>query len=159
MHILNLIKKLKTNKKNHGEAAIVAVTSQNYRTVTKHAGLTRKLLVYEVNNKKIKEIERISLPKENALHTCKPSVKHPVDIADIIICGSCGEDFVSKMKARNINVSVATKADPIEAIKEYFANGEKLDTCDGPHQKVIKRHPNCPHNKDHEEPENIKTSP
>jgi len=135
---------------------IIAVTSQNYRTVTKHAGLTRKFLVYDVrcsdDNKtlaEIKEIDRISLPKEDALHSCKSGVVHLIDVADVIVCGSCGEGFIKKMSARDIAVSVATKSDPIEAIEEYLSDGERYDTCDGPQRKVVKRHPNCPHNKEH----------
>jgi predicted Fe-Mo cluster-binding NifX family protein len=77
-------------------------------------------------------------------------VKHPIDVANAIVCGSCGEEFIQNMCKRGIVVSVATKNDPIEAIKEYLAKGESHYTCDGPHQEVIRRHRNCPHNKENE---------
>ncbi len=157
MNIWNIIKGAMSMGNPSQGSMVIAVTSQNYRTVTKHAGLCRKLLVYRVQRdkdcksiKSINEIERISLPKENALYMCKLGIEHPIDVASVLVCGSCGEGFLKKMGQRGIAVSVATSGDPIEAIKEFLANGARHYTCDGPHQKVIKRHKNCPHNKEPE---------
>lgn len=147
---------MKSMENSAKDSLVIAVTSQNYRTVTKHAGLCRKLLVYNVkynedekNPVDINEIERIRVSKEEALHTCKPEADHPVDVANVLICGSCGEGFIRKMEGRDIIVSVATKDDPIEAIKEYLGNKERHYTCDGSHQTMAKRHRNCTQNKKH----------
>ncbi|MCK5374696.1 MAG: hypothetical protein KAJ40_05385, partial [Alphaproteobacteria bacterium] len=145
---------MENSTKNTEKSSIkIAVTSQNYRTVTKHAGLTRKVLVYDVQCSedgkiKIEEMKdaRIKLPKDMALNTCKQGVEHPIDIADVLVSGSCGEEFISNMARRGIIVSVTEKTDPVEAVKEFLENGTEHFTCDGPHQIKIKRHPNCLHN-------------
>ncbi len=46
----------------------VGVTSQNFRTITGHAGKTRRFIIYEADNEGIKEVERLDLPKEMAMH-------------------------------------------------------------------------------------------
>lgn len=47
----------------------IAVTSQNYRTVTPHAGKTRRFLVYDVSPDRVPtEVERLDLPRDMSLH-------------------------------------------------------------------------------------------
>lgn len=100
----------------------IAVTSQNFRTVTPHAGMTRRFLVYEAaEGGKPVEVDRLDLPKELSLHEFHAKGPHPLDAVDVIIAGSFGEGFATRMAARGI-VAVATDlTDPIEAVKEYLA--------------------------------------
>ena len=42
----------------------IGVGSQNFRTITGHAGKTRRFLIYEAGQAGIREIERLDLPKE-----------------------------------------------------------------------------------------------
>lgn len=46
----------------------VAVTSQNFRTVTGHAGKTWRFLVYEAEGAKVREVRRLDLPREQSFH-------------------------------------------------------------------------------------------
>ena len=47
----------------------IGVSSQNFRTITGHAGKARRFFVYELREDGIHEQERIDLPKEMALHS------------------------------------------------------------------------------------------
>jgi predicted Fe-Mo cluster-binding NifX family protein len=100
----------------------IAVTSQNFRTVTPHAGRTRRFLVYEAaEGGEPVEVDRLDLPKELSMHEFHADSPHPLDAVDVIIAGSFGEGFAARMAKRGI-VAVATDlADPVEAVKEYLA--------------------------------------
>jgi predicted Fe-Mo cluster-binding NifX family protein len=100
----------------------IAVTSQNFRTITPHAGRTRRFLVYEApEGGDPVEVDRLDLPKELSMHEFSADSPHPLDAVDVIIAGSFGKGFANRMAARGI-VAVATDlTDPVEAVKEYLA--------------------------------------
>ncbi len=104
----------------------IAVTSQNFRTVTGHAGKTRRFLVFEDGTGgEPKEMQRIDLPKGMAFHDFHGEGEHPVDVADVIITGGCGQGFVNRMAARGIRVVATSETDPVRAAKAV-AKGEPL---------------------------------
>ena len=99
----------------------IAVTSQNFRTITPHAGRTRRFLVYAVEGGDPVEVDRLDLPKELSMHEFHADSPHPLDAVDVIIAGSFGEGFATRMAKRGI-VGVATDlTDPVEAVKQYLA--------------------------------------
>ena len=100
----------------------IAVTSQNFRTVTPHAGRTRRFLVYEAaEGGEPVEVERLDLPKELAIHEFHAEGPHPLDAVDVVIAGSFGEGFATRLATRGIVAVATAKADPLEAVKEYLA--------------------------------------
>ncbi len=95
----------------------VAVTSQNFRTITGHAGRTRRFLIYEAGpDGTPREVERLDLPKEMAMHAW-PGGPHPIDVADVLITAGCGNGFVNKMAMRNIQVIRTAETDPVTAVR------------------------------------------
>ena len=104
----------------------IGVTSQNFRTVTGHAGKTRRVLVYSVDaNKQTVELDRLDLPKEMSMHEFTDVGPHPVDVLDALITGSCGAGFRRKMAARGIEVIATSETDPFLAVTSY-ASGKPL---------------------------------
>ena len=102
---------------------IVAVTSQNFRTVTGHAGKTRRFLLYRLDeNNQWQEIDRLDLPKEMSMHEFGTGA-HPIDVANILITESCGDGFIRKMQARDIKVIITEESDPLTAVKQAMAAG------------------------------------
>ncbi len=90
----------------------IAVTSQNFRTITGHAGKTRRFIIYQVdNNGAIEEIERLDLPKEMSMHEFQ-GTEHPIDAVDYLITQSCGPGFINKMKNHGIEVYTTEETDP-----------------------------------------------
>ncbi len=104
----------------------IAVTSQNFHTVTPHAGRTRRFLVYEsAAGGEPVEVGRLDLPKELSMHEFHADSPHPLDAVDVVIAGSFGEGFAAGMEARGIVVVATELTDPIEAVKEYLARQQK----------------------------------
>lgn len=100
----------------------IAVTSQNFRTITPHAGRTRRFLVYEAGEGgEPVEVERLDLPKELAIHEFHAEGPHPLDTVDVIIAGSFGAGFAARMMARGIIAVATDHTDPCEAVKQYLA--------------------------------------
>ncbi len=94
----------------------IAVTSQNFRTITGHAGKTRRFIIYEiVNNRPATEIERLDLPKEMSMHAFRGQ-EHPIDGIDYLITQSCGPGFIAKLKQRGIEVIITEESDPLTAV-------------------------------------------
>jgi predicted Fe-Mo cluster-binding NifX family protein len=100
----------------------IAVTSQNFRTITPHAGRARRFLVFEAEEgAEPKEIDRLDLAKELAMHDWHGTGAHPLDAVDVLIAGSFGEGFGQRMAVRGIVAVRTDKTDPIEAVKDYLA--------------------------------------
>ena len=82
----------------------VAVTSQNFRTVTGHAGKARRFLVFEAEGGDVREVERLDLPKETSFHELPGDAPHPIDGVDALVTGGCGQGFVARLARRGIRV-------------------------------------------------------
>lgn len=96
----------------------IAITSQNFRTITGHAGKTRRFLVFEAaQGVEPTEVERIDLPLEMSFHEFRGTGPHPIDSVDAIITGSAGPGFIRHLASRGIQVFVTSETDPRRAIR------------------------------------------
>ncbi|MDD3020016.1 MAG: NifB/NifX family molybdenum-iron cluster-binding protein [Alphaproteobacteria bacterium] len=108
----------------------IAVTSQNYRTVTNHAGKCRKYIIYEIDEANhANEIERLNLPQDLAFTNFRGE-SHPLDQVNVLLSLSFGREFLRKMKDRGITASIAKSDVIIEAIESYLKNGQTLPVFD-----------------------------
>ncbi len=97
----------------------IGVSSQNFRTVTGHAGKTRRFLIYSQNEQnKWVESERLDLPKEMSMHEFR-GLEHPIEVVDVLITAGCGNGFVRKMKSKGIEVIMTSETDPLSAVIQY----------------------------------------
>jgi predicted Fe-Mo cluster-binding NifX family protein len=102
----------------------IAVTSQNFRTITGHAGKTRRFLVYEVDESGVaSEVQRLDLPKEMSLHEYHGD-DHPVFTQDALITGGCGENLRNRMQAHGVRVVTTSTMDPLDAVQRFSRNEE-----------------------------------
>jgi predicted Fe-Mo cluster-binding NifX family protein len=100
----------------------IAVTSQNFRTITGHAGKTRRFLVYQVDGAGVaKEIQRLDLPKEMSLHEYHAD-DHPVFVLDALITAGCGENLHNRMQAHGVRVVTTSMTDPLDAVQRFSRN-------------------------------------
>ena len=85
----------------------IAVTSQNFRTVTGHAGKARRFLIYQPGSDGLPvESLRLDLPKEMSMHEFHSGGAHPLDDMDVVITGSCGAGFAQRLARRGVRVVV-----------------------------------------------------
>jgi predicted Fe-Mo cluster-binding NifX family protein len=118
---------------------LIAVASQNFRTVTGHAGKTRRFLVFDAApGRAPQEIDRIDLPKVQSIHEFKEQGPHPLDAVNVVIAGSAGPGFISRMATRGVCAITTSETDPVAAVQNYLAGSLA---------------PAAPHDHDHEDEE------
>lgn len=97
----------------------IAVTSQDYLTVTGHAGQTTRFLVYEAEaGSEPVETARLDLAEEETVHNFKGGA-HPLDGIEVLIVGSAGQCFIERMQARGVTTVAARGMSPGEAVSAY----------------------------------------
>ncbi len=119
----------------------IAVTSQNRKTITEHAGMCRKFWVYEVQNQTVAGKNLLELEKEQSLHEmahADRAATHPLDGVAILIAGSAGRGLRDRMAQRGVQVLVTTTTDPDQAVADWLAGRLALSTepphdCDEHH--------------------------
>jgi predicted Fe-Mo cluster-binding NifX family protein len=100
---------------------LIAIASQNFRTITGHAGMTRRFMVFNAEpGQPPQEVDRLDLPKEQAIHEFQGDA-HPLDAVQVVIAGSAGAGFVNRMAARGIKAIATAETDPVTAVVDYLA--------------------------------------
>ena len=105
----------------------IAVSTQNFRTITGHAGKSRRFIVYSAEpGQTPEELERLDLPKEMSLHEYHGD-DHPLFALglDAVITGSAGAGFQQRLGRRGIRV-IATAETDIQRAVAAAAQGEPL---------------------------------
>lgn len=115
----------------------IAFTSQNFKTITGHAGKTRRFLIYEVDEQgRAREVDRLDLPMEMSLHAYHGE-DHPLfqqGLAALVTQGA-GQGFIQRLARQGIPVHVTSDADPLR-VAALIAAGRPLS-------------PGLPHDHDH----------
>lgn len=133
----------------------IAVASQNFRTVSGHAGKTRRFLVFEAGpGQPAQEVERFDLPREMAMHDFHGEGPHPLDTVDAVIAASAGDGFARRMAARGVLAAVTEEPDPgraVEALLEQMRQNPPIpDFHLGLRQHHHHAHGGCGGNDDHD---------
>jgi len=98
----------------------IGVTSQNFRTITGHAGKTRRFLVFSLDPEGNRvETDRLDLPKAMSMHEFRGD-RHPIDDFDVLITGGCGNGFQQRMASRGVRVVTTSETDPEKAVTAVF---------------------------------------
>ena len=98
----------------------IAVTSQNRKTITEHAGRCRKFWVFDIENNKIVDRELLELPKKQAFHESSPHESHPLDGIDVLIAGGLGQGLIMRLELKGISGLVTKETDPEKAVLLYL---------------------------------------
>lgn len=103
----------------------IAVTSQNRKNITEHAGRCRKFWVFDIADNKIVDKALLELPKEQSFHDSSPHAPHPLDDVDILIAGGMGQGLVRRLERKGIK-GVVTKEDDPEAAVSLYLDGSLI---------------------------------
>ncbi len=104
----------------------IAVTSQNYRTVTGHAGRARRFIVFEADGQKpSREVERLDFDADMAIHGFDHRAAHPLDSMNVLITGGAGAGFIEHLAARGVLVVATEESDPGMAVEAFLAGRVK----------------------------------
>jgi predicted Fe-Mo cluster-binding NifX family protein len=112
----------------------VAVSSQNFRTITSHAGKSRRFMLFDIAaDGTITERQRLELPKGMSLHDTQ-GPDHPLFEQGLthLLTGGAGERFIERLAAHRIAV-IQTSATEIAPALQALAAGEALPPA-APHE-------------------------
>jgi len=98
----------------------IAVTSQNRRTITGHAGKCRKFWIYEIRDQKVTGKTLLELPIEQSFHEAAPQALHPLDEVQVLIAGGMGPGLHRRLAVKGIKALVTTETDPDQAVTAYL---------------------------------------
>ena len=117
----------------------IAIASQNFRTITGHAGRARRFFVYKVeDNNKFQALEPLDLPKEMSLHEYHGQA-HPLFEMDVVIVGDCGTGFIQRMASHGVKAITTAETIPVKAVEDFLAGkltpaAQTAHHHDGDHQ-------------------------
>lgn len=96
---------------------LIAIASQNFRTITPHAGKSRRFMIFSLEpGQPPHELDRLDLPKEMSIHEYHGDSAHPLHGVDVVIAGSAGPGFVARMAAHGVKTLATAETDPARAI-------------------------------------------
>ena len=112
----------------------IAVSSQNFRTITGHAGKSRRFIVYEADGGEApREVQRLDLEPGMSMHDYRGD-DHPLFALGLqaLVTQGAGQGFVQRMAQGGIRVYATSESDPLAAVARVAA-GEPLPAA-APHE-------------------------
>jgi predicted Fe-Mo cluster-binding NifX family protein len=100
----------------------IAVTSQNRRDVTEHAGRCRNFRVFDVESGRVTGRSLLELPRDASLHDSSPHAEHPLDGVNVLITGGMGEGLQARLARKGIAAVVTAERDPERAVLLWLAD-------------------------------------
>ncbi|MCU7959812.1 MAG: nitrogen fixation protein [gamma proteobacterium symbiont of Bathyaustriella thionipta] len=98
----------------------IAVTSQNKKTVTQHAGRCRKFWIFEIQNHAITDKSLLELTKDQSFHDSSPHQPHPLDNIDLLITAGMGQGLVRRLQSKGIKSLISHEKNPEKAVFLYL---------------------------------------
>ena len=99
---------------------LIALTCQNRRDITLHAGQCRKFLIYPVQGSQIGEPRLLELPIEASLHNSVAGQPHALDGVGCLVSGGMGDGLRRKLAQRGIQTCLTTERDPLVAVQRHL---------------------------------------
>jgi len=107
----------------------IAVTSQDFHTVTGHAGRAHRFILFDSQGAKPAiEVGRLDLDESKAIHGFDPAAAHPIDGTDVVITRGAGAGFVRRLAARGVLVVATDESNPLKAAEAFLSGHTKLAT-------------------------------
>ncbi len=98
----------------------IAITSQNRKTVTGHAGKCRKFWIYKIDGKTVLGRELLELPIEQTFHESAHGASHPLDGVDVLISGGMGGGMRNRLRQMGIAAAITAETDLEKAVTGWL---------------------------------------
>lgn len=98
----------------------IAISSQNRKTITGHAGKCRRFWIYDVEDQRVVAKNMIELELEQTFHEGHGHGPHPLDGVDTLISTSMGTGMYARLQAKGIAGVVTNETDPDTAVAAYL---------------------------------------
>ena len=103
-----------------GETFKIAVTSQNRKTVTEHAGKCRKFWVYEIKAGAVVGKQLLELLKDQSLHETAPGEAHPLDEVSVLLTTGFGAGLQQRLARKGIEAMMTEEKTPDAAVEAFL---------------------------------------
>ncbi|MDY0208528.1 MAG: NifB/NifX family molybdenum-iron cluster-binding protein [Pseudomonas sp.] len=105
----------------------IAVTSQNRKIITEHAGRCRKFWIFTVDDNQIIDKQLLELGKEQSFHESSVHEPHPLDDIDLLITAGMGSGMVRRLGRKRIKGLITKEEDPETAVTLYLKGELKAE--------------------------------
>ncbi|MGD9887679.1 MAG: NifB/NifX family molybdenum-iron cluster-binding protein [Halothiobacillaceae bacterium] len=99
---------------------LIAITSQNRKTVTGHAGRCRKFWLYPVENGQIGERRLVELALEDTFHGGGRGMPPGLEDINVFISQGMGEGMVHRLQRQGVEAWVTKETEPDMALRAYL---------------------------------------
>jgi len=103
-----------------GKAMQIAVSSQNRKAITEHAGKCRKFWIYKIDKGEISDKRLLELPVEQTLHASNQQLPGPLAAINVLISGSIGAGLHHRLMQAGIQPIITTEGTPDMAVAAYL---------------------------------------
>jgi predicted Fe-Mo cluster-binding NifX family protein len=103
----------------------IAVTSQNRKTITDHAGKCRKFWIYEVEKGIVGDKKLVELSIEQSFHASHHQLAEPLAGINVLITASMGAGLHQRLMQSGILPVLTQEESPDNAVNNFLEN--KLD--------------------------------
>lgn len=100
----------------------IAVTSQNRKTITEHAGKCRKFWIYDIEKGEVAEKRLIELPMAQSFHASHHELAEPLADINVLITASMGAGLHQRLKQNGILPVVTLEDNPDAAVSAFLEN-------------------------------------
>ena len=119
----------------------IAISSQNRRSITGHAGKCRNFWIYEISAGQVTGKQLIELERTQSLHESAHCLAEPLSGINVLISGGMGEGLYRRLLAQGIQPLLTEQTDP-DASVAAFLEGQLTDSA-------ALRHAACHHDHAH----------
>ncbi len=104
----------------------IAITSQNRKDITGHAGKCRKFWLYEVENGQVHNKQLVELALEQSFHevahaSAPATTPHPLAGISVLIAGGMGRGLQNRLKQQGILAVATSETEPDRAVAAWLA--------------------------------------
>lgn len=99
----------------------IAVTSQNRKTITEHAGKCRKFWIYEINSGFVAGKTLLELAMADSFHANQHQLAKSLADIKVLITAGMGIGLYQRLSQEGILPLITQKASPDEAVVAYLA--------------------------------------
>jgi predicted Fe-Mo cluster-binding NifX family protein len=100
----------------------IAVTSQNRKTITEHAGKCRKFWIYDIQAGSIADKHLIELPIAQSFHASHGALAEPLLGINVLITASMGSGLHQRLRQNGIQPVITLEEDPDTAVAAFLGN-------------------------------------
>jgi predicted Fe-Mo cluster-binding NifX family protein len=101
----------------HVDALRIAVSSQDRKTITSHAGRCRKFWVYEIRGNKVENKTLRELTPEQTLYSSPLNDDYPFDDVHVMITAGMSPFLYQRLQQGGIKPFVTEETDPDRAVR------------------------------------------